>query len=307
MKKVVAIIVSYFNEEMTCRFVMEELRKCKEIACAVVVNNSADSHSDELLRDGMPGAVLLQREEDYRGESIVIIPASENQGFARGNNQGAAFARKYLEPDYLLFTNDDILITDVEVVGKMIGKMEGDNQIGMIGPRIKLPDSNAPQGPIPYSSIWKRYVWPYAIPLPFAWYRRYMEQGYMEHAREGFHYVVLGCFFLMRAADFYGIDMMDPHTFLYREEECLSERMKAFYGKMAYWYPKTEVVHLKSVTTDPGHRHQDLVYARQVVSDLYYYHAYRGVPTWEINMAVRLGRMARDVRFFFSHKLFHGN
>lgn len=296
---VIAIVVSYKNEEMTCHFVNDELSKLKEITHVVVVNNSASTDSDELLQKGIVGAELVQQGQDYKGEKVVILPTVGNQGFARGNNQGAEFARKYMSPDYLLFTNDDILITDVGVIGKLVEKLDSDERIGAIGPRIRLKDSDAPQGPIPYSNPWKRYFLPYAIPLPFSWYRKYMEQGYMENAKEGFHYVIIGCFFLMRACDFYSIGMMDPNTFLYREEECISERLQKQLGKQAYWYSPTEVIHLKSVSTKRNSIKKPSVdYTRQ--SDLYYYKAYRNYPKWGILAIMILGDMANSIRCFVS-------
>lgn len=296
---VVAIVVSYKNEEMTCRFVNDELSKLKEVTHVVVVNNSADDESDELLNKGIAGAELIHEGQEYSGSKIVVLPTKCNQGFAKGNNQGAEFARKYMSPDYLLFTNDDILITDVEVIGKLIKKLDSDDRIGAIGPRIRLKDSDAPQGPIPYSNPWKRYFLPYAIPLPFSWYRKYMEQGYMENAKEGFHYVIIGCFFLMRASDFYSIGMMDPNTFLYREEECISERLQKQLGKQPYWYPETEVIHLKSVSTKRNSIKKPSVdYTRQ--SDLYYYKAYRNYPKWGILAIMILGDMANSIRCFVS-------
>lgn len=297
---VIAIVVSYKNEEMTCHFVNDELSKLKEITHVVVVNNSANSDSDELLCKGINGAELVEDEHNYGGSNIVVLPTGGNQGFARGNNQGAEFARKYMSPDYLLFTNDDILITDVEVAGKLMAKLDSDDRIGAIGPRIRLRDSDAPQGPIPYSNPWKRYFLPYAIPLPFSWYRKYMEQGYMESAKEGFHYVIIGCFFLMRACDFYSIGMMDPNTFLYREEECISERLQKQLGKQAYWYPQTDVIHLKSVSTKKNESKGVSVNRLMQQSDLYYYHAYHHYPQWIIRLAINCGMSVQKLRFYCS-------
>ena len=296
MMNVVAIIVSYKNEEMTCRFVVEELSKCHHITHIVIVNNSASHESDIKLLEGIPFAEIIDEGHKYQGKKCVILPTTENQGFARGNNQGAEFAKNYMSPDYLLFTNDDILITDSEVVEKLINKLDSDERIGVIGPRIRLPHSDDPQGPIPYSNPWKRYFLPYAIPLPFSWYRKYMEQGYMERATEGFHYVVIGCFFLMKAKDFYDIGMMDPNTFLYREEECISERLKKILKKDAYWLPTTEVVHLKSVSTKKNSKKVVRKVNYTELSDIYYYHTYHHYPKWEIKLAIHWGKIAQYFR-----------
>jgi len=301
---VTAIVVSYKNEDMTCRFVNDELVKCKEVTHVVVVNNTGDMDSDRQLQEGIPTSELIEGNGMYKGGKVVILPAV-NQGFARGNNQGARFAFQYMSPDYLLFTNDDILITDTEVIGKLIAKLNSDGHIGVIGPRIRLKESDAPQGPIPYSNIWKRYFLAYAVPLPFFLYRKYMEQGYMESAKEGFHYVVVGCFFLMRANDFLTIGMMDEHTFLYREEECISERLKKILNKEAYWCPQTDVIHLKSVSTKKNSKGKVSPNKYMMQSDLYYYHAYHHYPKWEIKLAMKLGEYASQFRYAVSKKLKH--
>ena len=297
---VIAIVVSYKNEEMTCHFVNDELSGLKEVTHVVVVNNSASTDSDRLLYKGIVGAELIYEGQEYHGSKIVVLPTKGNQGFAKGNNQGAVFARKYMSPDYLLFTNDDILITDVDVIGKLIEKLDSDDRIGAIGPRIRLKDSDAPQGPIPYSNPWKRYFLPYAIPLPFSWYRKYMGQGYMENAKEGFHYVIIGCFFLMRASDFYTIGMMDPNTFLYREEECISERLQKQLGKQAYWYPQTDVIHLKSVSTKKNKSKGISVNKIMQESDLYYYNAYHYYPKWIVKMVIGSGNLVQKYRYWIS-------
>ena len=297
---VVAIIVSYKNEEMTCHFVNDELSRCEEITNVVIVNNSADIASDKRLHQGISQSQLVLQGDEYDGSRVVILPTIGNQGFAKGNNQGAEFARAYMSPDYLLFTNDDILITDDKVVERLITKIDSDKRIGVIGPRIRLRDSDAPQGPIPYSSPLKRYFWPYAIPLPFSWYRRFMEQGYMEAAKEGFHYVVIGCFFLMRANDFFEIGMMDPNTFLYREEECISERLIKI-GKQAYWLPTTDVIHLKSVSTKKNTNKSLSVNKIMQESDIYYYNKYHCYPKWFVRLVIVVGNTVQKVRYHFSN------
>ena len=42
---IVAIIVSYKNEEMTCNYTNKELTKCKEITNVIIVNNAATVNS----------------------------------------------------------------------------------------------------------------------------------------------------------------------------------------------------------------------------------------------------------------------
>ena len=105
----------------------------------------------------------------------------------------------------------------------------------------------------------------------------------------------------MRADDFYGIGMMDPNTFLYREEECISERLQKQLGKQAYWYPRTEVIHLKSVSTKKNKSKGVSVNRIMQESDLYYYHEYHHYPTWAIRMAINSGYLAQKFRYLLSN------
>ena len=297
---VVAIIVSYKNENLVCHYVNEELRKCKDIDYVVIVNNEATEESNLNIQCGIFGSEIVRDGYEYKGAKVIILPNIENQGFARGNNQGARFAKKHLSPQYLLFTNDDIRIVDNDVIKKLIRKIDTDETIGAIGPKITWPNIDSTQGPIPYSSVWKRYFVPYAMPVPFSWYRKHMEVGYMENAKEGFHYVLVGCFFLMRANDFYDIGMMDEHTFLYREEEIISERLNDILNKRCYWLPSAHVVHDQSVTTGKYLKKWTGINPYIKQSDLYYYHVYRHYSIWQIRLAMYSGLLFKNIRSGFS-------
>ena len=48
--------------------------------------------------------------------------------------------------------------------------------------------------------------------------------NYAQNAQEGYHYKVMGSFFMLRAKDFFDCGEMDPHTFLFAEETILTER-----------------------------------------------------------------------------------
>ena len=58
----------------------------------------------------------------------------------------------------------------------------------------------------------------------------------------------MGAFFVVRAVDLYKCGLFDPNTFLYMEEEILSERMKSI-DKGAYYYPEVTVIHAHGVST----------------------------------------------------------
>lgn len=65
---IVAIIVSYKNEEMTCNYTDKELSKCKEITNVVIVNNAATVNSDTKIRTGIKDC------EQYDGKAYSMTP-----------------------------------------------------------------------------------------------------------------------------------------------------------------------------------------------------------------------------------------
>ena len=156
MSLVSAIIVSYKNEDMTCKYVNEELKKCPEVDHIVIVNNAATELSNKRLLENIPCSEISSGEE-YHGAKVIILHNINNQGFACGNNQGAIFVDRFIHSKYLLFSNDDIIITDKNVISRLIKRRMRDNSIGCFAPKILRPNGDV-QGPYEYWSLWKRYA-----------------------------------------------------------------------------------------------------------------------------------------------------
>lgn len=282
---VTAIIVSFKNELMTCDYVNNELSKCPEVDHIIIVNNASTEESNQKLKEGIHDAYIAS-EDYYHGGRVIILPYSSNQGFAKGNNQGVKYVNKFINSKYILFTNDDIIINDADVIKKIIDKRESDDSIGCIGPKILKRDGSL-QGPGKYTSLWKRYFLYTAYPVAQRVMHRYLLQKRKKSdtaKHEGFTYVVIGCFFLVKTSDFIEIGMMDEATFLYREEEILAEKWKKI-NKCNYWLPSVSVTHLVGQSTGEGKRESyNLVNKYTRVSDLYYYNHYMGYPVWQIKL-----------------------
>ena len=151
----------------------------------------------------------------------------------------------------------------------------------MIGPEIVGLDYKR-QSPEPYQNIWNRYVLP-DMCSPFISKKKKREIfkfDYSEFATEGFHYRIMGSFFIMKSKDYIDCGGMDPNTFLYAEEMILSERLSQI-GKGVYFYPKVRVIHAHGQTTK---EHFSLIKGKMLRfdSDAYYYHNYRGTDRVQI-------------------------
>ena len=269
------VIVSYRSDDLTVRFVKEELSRVRMPYTLVVVDNGATEEEAAALQLRIPEAYVM---------------AAENGGFARGNNLGAAWLSEHGGVDQILFTNNDIHLCSDDVVERLSGKLAANPEIGAIGPEVVGTDGKR-QSPEPYIGIWDRFVWMYVSTLFLS--REKKEKrfrlDYPEKAQEGFHYKLMGSFLLVDAEAFFSAGMFDGNTFLYAEEPILSERFSAI-GRRMYFYPAVRVVHEHGTTIRRSVRRRDADLL-QWRSMAYYYRRYRGVSRFSIAVSGLFYRM----------------
>ena len=271
------IIVNYREYDRTERFIREEISRIRMLPYRLVV---VDNGGDEVL-----AGILKER----TGAEVLVRP---NDGFAAGCNAGADALK---DVDYLLFTNSDVHLASDNVVEALVAKLNADPRIGVIGPEVVGLDGRR-QSPEPYRGLWNRYVWMY-LSTPFlsreAKRRKFLLNA-SEEAGEGFHYRVMGSFFLCRREDWEKAGGMDPHTFLYAEESILSERMAAI-GKKVYFLPSVTVVHEHGATIRSHFDRRKAAWLR-FRSDAYFYRQYKGYPAWETQLAGMIYRLILSVK-----------
>ena len=275
------IIVSYKNNQRTVQYVQEELSKVSVPCKVVIVNNAATSESNAELANNLHAEIVDVGCTSSDDSNVYIINNPVNSGFAKGNNIGAKFAIDVLKANYILFSNNDIKIIDCDVVEQLLEKLKTLPDVGIIGPRV-VGLKGELQSPEPYLSFWDRMVWMYLSTLFISQERkiRKFHLNYSQEASEGFHYKIMGSFFMVRAKDFVDCGMMDGHTFLYAEESILTERMNAI-GLKAYYYPKVSVLHDHGVTTKQ-HLKKNQVRDLKFESECYFYRRYKHTPLWQI-------------------------
>ena len=263
------VVVSYRSADRTAAFVLEELSKVEIPHRIVVVDNGATPEEAEALAARLPG---------------VKVIAADNGGYARGNNLGAQWLRENVHPTHILFANDDVRLASDGVVEALVDKASGNPQIGAIGPEVVGLDGLR-QSPEPYMGLWKRYVW-MRFCTPFmskARKRKVFCLDYPEEAAEGFHYKLSGSFLLVDTEAFFQAGMFDENTFLYAEENILSERL-AKIGKGFWFCPSVRVVHEHGKTVN-AHYPGDCPALLQFHSMAYYYRQYRGYSRLSTGLA----------------------
>lgn len=264
---IVVVVINFGSPEQTIRYVREECVKIREEHVVVVVDNASTNETFGRLLHDLPNAVVLRCEV--------------NQGFARGNNQGAEYAIKHFHPSHILFSNNDIFFIDSDVVDVLLSQMKQHPEVGIMGPQILGLDGGR-QSPFPSHTFAQRYLLPTWGNL---FYRpeelsRLRKVGYAQNAKEGIVGWVQGSFFIVDALAFEQVGGFDPWTFLYGEEQILSARM-ALIKKDVYFYPSVTVIHEQGGVTKS---YYDSIQIRKMrfKSESYYYRKYMGTPRWQL-------------------------
>ena len=89
----------------------------------IIVDNAQNDEAARLLSD--------------LGSNIRFYTAPQNLGFAGGNNYGVEQAKG----DYFFFINNDTEVTP-ELIGQLVSRMQSNERIGLISPKIKFFETN---------------------------------------------------------------------------------------------------------------------------------------------------------------------
>ena len=238
------IIVAYKNPQRVIDFINNQLIHLLPQHVTVVVNNNSTMEECQYIADRCNG-IACTSSELVDKHTLYIVHSPENLGFAKGNNMGVDFLNRNNPCEYILFSNDDIIImTDTDIT-PMMKKLEDDKIIGAIGPDIIGLDGRHQSPHYRLVSPYRQIGWHI---FPFLRKRTkvpsYNSASLATTLREGECYWVSGAFFLMRTETFLDVGGFDPDTFLYSEEPILAERLKRI-GKRMYFYPNISIIHIE--------------------------------------------------------------
>lgn len=246
-----------------------------------------DNYQDYSLKDELEKLLLdfefvdnmgtkIQCKECYivglNGYKIHFIQNIENGGYAKGNNLGVKYCEQYLNTDYYLFSNNDIILSNDFELQPLIQCFEENTNIAVVGPRVidlngKLQGPYVKQGWI--KGLLCRYV-------PIDYLKRLSNDMYQENPDKKIYWTS-GCFMLVDRTKFLQVNMFDPNTFLYCEEMILAERMEE-YGDKFYYCDRCNIIHETGGTTGKKTTKVNMIEA-DINSRLYYYKEYRKVKT----------------------------
>ena len=267
------IVVSYHNEAMTQKYVTQELSKLSTPYTVVIVNNDSTEEKSRQLAN-VCGLEFVMDDSSIVGilpNKGYLIWSPENLGYAKGNNKGVRFLDRIGKFTHYLFSNDDIEIEQSNILEILADRMNQDEKIGAIGPRIVGLEGRDQSPHDTYVSPYRLIGWKL---LPFL---RKNNKASREKTPSKplsrFTYWVQGSFMLVDALVFKEVGMFDEHTFLYFEESILAEKLISI-GKSMYFDSDVKIVHYEGGSTKRNKMKESI----ETDSRIYYLKCYKNVP-----------------------------
>lgn len=219
------------------------------------------------------GTGALLKKEYNETEDVIVILNEENLGFAKGNNVGFIYAKKYLNPDFIVLMNNDIYLLEKDFKKKVQKEYE-QSQFAVLGPLIVTKDGKCDVNPmreIPLSyeevkhrkNVLKRflklekvhmlgvYIW--ASTTAHAILNKRIEKKQSKNEKDFTtrkeDVQLHGCFLVFSQKYIEKFDGLDSRTFLYMEEDILFQHMLHNNMKTVY-NPDIVVYHKEDAATD---------------------------------------------------------
>lgn len=120
------VVLVYGKPDMVkeCISFLKKINGIEE-ASIVVVDNCSPDNTYDLLTNWF-------RDE----KNLYLLRNTSNQGFAKGNNLGYAYAREKLGCDYLIVMNSDVFIKDKQFIEHILEDKNVLNKYEIVGPDI---------------------------------------------------------------------------------------------------------------------------------------------------------------------------
>ena len=134
MIKVLFLILNYKTYPDTIRVTNELLEAKRTDLKIIIVDNASPNESFQKISDAF-----------YGNDLVDVIQSLENGGYAKGNNYGLRYAKRYA-PEYVCIINNDVHFSwdTVDALLKIYGKLDK--------PAIISPIQMLPSGKIARSS-----------------------------------------------------------------------------------------------------------------------------------------------------------
>jgi len=246
MRDLSVIVLSYNTKRITedcLDSLYKSLLSSKILSEVIVVdNNSADGSTTMINK--------FKKRKSIDKIQIKSIFNNQNLGFPKGNNQGIKIA----SGKNILFLNSDVLIKNLKW-DDLLEYFNKNSEVGVLTVKVLLTNGKVdPASHRGFPTVWNSFCYYSKLEkifgkLPVA--NKLFGGYHMTYFSHNFTHQIdspSGAFYLTRKKILDSINGFDDKTFfLYGEDLDLSFRIKKMGYKILY-YPKFNVLHLKSVS-----------------------------------------------------------
>ncbi len=220
----IGVVILNYNSYSLVLKLLENLKSISELSKIVIVDNNSTDNSIKELRKVV-------------NNDILLIENKKNNGYASGNNIGIKFLIKnFPEINFISILNPDVFLEDKETFKKLKESLIKDKTLGIISPLMKL------NGKI----IKKMISWKSPKKFDNIFYclgiTKRMKDKLNPFKEKD---VIPGSFLFFSKETIQKINYLDEGTFLYYEENILSQKLKSI-GKVMKVIPEIHYNHLHS-------------------------------------------------------------
>lgn len=269
------IITDYKTINSTIGYIGRFLKYCMDHVDIVIVDNSNAGEGRAFLdKDEIPYTVSRFKNRNvYRfkkfGEAIYLIDASENGGYSKGNNLGAALSDELFNNPYYIFSNHDVEFRGNFSLESLTKIFHENKDVGVIGPNVIAPDGGRQNPRKSMGFISQMLLQPYNTMWLGCRFNKWLWN--LGDHRQGYCGWVSGSFMMVRRESFEKVKGFDESVFLYAEEMILSERLRN-QGIHTFYAPQVTVIHHHQGARSNYHARRLNHYSVR-----YYFKQYKGI------------------------------
>lgn len=279
------IILNYKTRELT-------------LACLESVFSSATYYNYEviLIDNASNDDIIPKVNEQY--PQVVCIANTDNVGFSIANNQGISIA----QGRYVLLLNSDTIV-QTDTLDVMLHFMDENPTVGASGCKIVLPDGSLDKAckrgfPTPSASFY--YAFGFSKLFPKIPRFNQYQLGYLSPDDAYPIDSLVGAFMLIRREVIEQVGMLDEEFFMYGEDIDWCYRIKEA-GWVNYYYPRTQIVHLKGASS--RRKPFKIIYEFHRAMILFHNKHYRKKYSWLTNTMVYAGVSLKFILSLVRNKL----
>lgn len=204
--KVLFLILNYKTYKETVQLTKSLYNQGLEDNYILIVDNASPNDSYKMLIKQLGGL-----------RNIEVVASPENGGFAKGNNYGLRYAKKY-NPKYVCIINNDVMFS-MTTIDNLCRWYEQLPFVGFISPIQMLPNGKeALFGNMGVPTIWMEIL----HYTPFRRAHRYVENTNIKGVQDiG---IIPGAFTFTSYSRFEKLGFFDESTFLFCEERFIAKK-----------------------------------------------------------------------------------